>query len=197
MPDESGLIRDVDAITPSFIDSVDPNLLDTLTEISEAGLDLLVNAGALDSIPIIKTLIGVTKTAMSVHEANLMRQTATFLKALLTGGLDDREWEEHIRKLRDDPKMAAKEVSFVLALVDRNVDTTRSEMHGRLYGALISRSISWDEFVDMSEVASRCMVSDLAMLQQIRSGEIDASNPGNGFRADRLASLGLIVSGSV
>ena len=197
MPGESGLIQDADAIAPSFIDSIDPSLLDTLTEISEAGLDLLVNAGALDRIPIIKTLVGITKTAMSVHEANLMRQTATFLKALLTGGLDDRAWEEHTRKLRDDPKTAAKELGFVLALVDRNVDATRSEMHGRLYGALISRSISWDEFVDMSEVASRCMVSDLAMLQQIHSGEIDASNPGNGFRADRLASLGLIVSGSV
>ncbi|MBQ9005062.1 MAG: hypothetical protein IJ092_01690 [Atopobiaceae bacterium] len=180
-------------IVPSFVDSLDEDILDVAIELSELGIDGIVDAGVFSCVPVIRMAFGLGKTMRSLHERNFARQVVSFLAGVRNGTIDDVKLRYHRERLRSDPLFAEKELGYVLILVDKNVDARRSKLQGKLYSAFVMGRIGWDDFVDSCEVVSRCMMSDMETLRLIHEGVLQESTNENTFRTDRLASFGLIT----
>ena len=67
-------------IIPFFEKSIfDPTIADVGIEITEIGIDSLINNSIVQSLPIAKAVIGVAKTAQNIHDRNLLLQTCAFI----------------------------------------------------------------------------------------------------------------------
>ena len=182
----------IDALESGFVEVLDDDLKGAILELGETTLDEAIGSGALASIPLLGLIVGVGKTAINVHNRNLFMQTLAFLKAFYSGEIDEVALRKHRKKLDNDPKQREKEIGFVLTLINRNIQASRSEMQGNLYRAYLNRAFGWDEFVDLSEAAGSCVISDLELLRDVHNGFVEISDKGNGYRVERLAGLGLI-----
>ncbi len=192
MSDEN-VLASANEIVPSFIDSLDEDILDVAIELGELGIDRIVDAGVFADIPVIRTAFGLGKTVRNLYERNFARQVVSFLAGVRSGVVDDGAIARHRERLRSDPHYAEKELGYVLIMVDKNVDARRSKLQGKLYSSFVMKRIGWDDFVDACEALSRCMMSDMETLWQIHTGTLQQSDVANTFRTDRLASLGLIA----
>lgn len=188
MGDEQQIV----ALESGFVEVLDDDLKGAILELGEMVLDEAIGSGALASIPLLGLVVGVGKTAINVHNRNLFMQTLAFLKAFYSGNIDEVTLRKHREKLDNDPKQREKETGFVLTLINRNIQASRSEMQGNLYRAYLNRAFGWDEFVDLSEAAGSCVISDLELLRDAHNGFVEISDKGNGYRVERLAGLGLI-----
>lgn len=180
------------SIVPSFMSSLDQDVLDAVVDFGEAGIDSVVDAGLLSAVPVLRAVIGVHKTVRNLRDRNFAMQVSSFLQGMHDGTLDIATLEAHIAQLEEDLKHAEKELGYVLILVDKNADTRRSRLQGKLYKAFVMGNIGWSDFVDYCEVLSRCMMSDFSTLRKVWLGELEVSSASNAFRVERLASLGLV-----
>ena len=176
----------------SFLDSLDGNLKDALLDIGEMTLDEVIDSGTLAPVPLLGLIIGVGKTAINVHNRNLFNQVLSFLRAFCSGEIDEDTLREHRELLDNDPKRRERETGFVLTIINRNIQESRSEMQGNLYRAYLNKEFGWIEFVELSEVAATCVISDLTLLRDVQRGVVEVSDRRNGYRVDRLAGLGLV-----
>ncbi len=190
-------------IVPSMIETlfypVASDMSNSLVEIAEIGLDGVLEDGLFKDIPIFGTIASICKTGLNLRERHLIRQTALFLKAFN----DKTIAKEKIQRYRDDleknPGKAEKEIGRVILLLDRMLEKQQAIILGKLYNAYISESLSWDEFVELTEANARMFVSDYNELKEIVSSPIKQDTDITSqvlYKIHRLESLGLVVENS-
>lgn len=171
----------------------DPSLSDACLEISELGLDTLVEQGAFSGVPILGLITGIGKTILNVRERNFVKQTAAFANSFNTGNITEEKYEEYKRKITDNPEFGEKELGRIILLVDAMFDEERSRLLGKVYAAYVNEDMSWDEFLEMSDVVSRMYVPDIKLLFRIYSKQVADTTKCKPYQAERLKSLGLLV----
>lgn len=185
----------MEKIIPAFEQSLfDPTLIDACFDIAELGIDSLLDDGVFSDIPIVKTLIGLGKTAQNIHDRNLLRQTIMFLKSLNDGSLSEDRKNKYTEKLRSNPIFAEEELGRVIIFLNSTVDLKKSEILAKFYRARVVERIEWDTFCELSDVLSRMFISDIELLFEINNDIIKDTNQCEAYRADRLISLGLLYS---
>lgn len=183
----------MDKIVPAFeITLFDPTLSDAAIEMAEAGIDSILEDGIGKSIPIVSLIVGTAKTAQNIHDRNLLRQTFHFIKSFNEKTIDQKKLDEYRAKLHSNPKKGEEELGRALILLNNNVDTQKSKLLGRLYSNYVGGKISWEQFCEMSDVMSRLFISDFDLLSKIQKQEIISTNQCEGYRAERLAAIGLV-----
>ena len=171
------------------------NLNDSLMEITEIGIDALLEDGMLKSIPVLGTIAALCKTGLNLRERNLIRQTAVFIMSFNDEKIDQKKLDAYREALKD-PKKAEKELGRVILLLDRFLEEKQSELLGRFYRTYVAGGIKWEKFIELSETIERMMVSDYEELISIARKPIKAieSIPDRRmYRIQRLQSLGLVM----
>lgn len=74
----------MDKITPAFQKSLfDPTLSESIGDIADLGIDSFLDNEVLNHIPIVKILIGLSKTAQNIQDRNLLKQSVKFINTLI------------------------------------------------------------------------------------------------------------------
>ncbi len=187
-------------IVPSFKETLlDPavsNMGDVLTDIAELGLDAVLQDGLLKDIPVFGTIAALCKTGVNLRERNLIRQTALFISSFNQGTIAEDKLSAYRQELERDQKKAEKELGRVILLLDRMLEEKQAKMLGRFYSSYVNGSISWDKFVELSEVNARMFLNDYAELDGLARKPIKQDEEVSDKRMyviQRLESLGLVT----
>ncbi len=182
----------MDKLLPSFRDSVLSPISDPTIDLLEAGIDSVLETGALKAIPIVGTISAFCKVGINLHERNLLKQTFEFIKGFNDGSLNKETIEAHRLELESDPKKQEKELSRVIIILGKQVDELQSQVLGSFYSSFVRGSISWDKFCELSEANARMFSSDYPILTRaaLENGiNLDSKEL---YQVDRLISLGLL-----
>lgn len=182
-------------LVPAFEKSIlDPSLEESLSGIGELGIDSVLNSSLPDSIPIIGLIKGVCKTAINIHERNLLRQLAAFINAFNDGSVPAEKVEAYKKRLDDNPKFAEKELGRIIIILNSNIDIEKSEFLAKFFKSYINQDIDWDIFCELSDITTQLFLSDLELLFRIFNGEIADTSQCSRYQSKRLSSIGLIDS---
>lgn len=179
-------------LLPAFKDSLFMNFSEPGVDWLEDTLDSLINNEAVESIPILKTLIGFCKTGAAIHERNLMRQTIAFLLGLKNGSLTEEQIAAYRKKVFKNQKRALQELERILIVLNQQIDVQHSQILGLFYRAYVDQKIDWNTFCELDEINRRMFTSDYNVLFNFELFEETETQHADRYRVDRLASLGLL-----
>lgn len=147
----------------TFKNSITEEALDVVGDIAEAGVDALIENDVIDCIPIVKSIKAMFKFGIAVREWHLLKNTLAFLQELKRGDVDENKFRKYQKRLENKKKFD-EEIERVMFLIDKQIDSEKAGYLGKLYAATINNKITYDDFVDYSELVDRLMVSDLNII---------------------------------
>ncbi|MDD2979826.1 MAG: hypothetical protein PHN80_07630 [Hespellia sp.] len=185
----------MDKIIPAFETTLfDSTLSDACADITELGIDSLLDDGVFKSIPVVSLLVGVGKTAQNIHDRNLLKQTIKFINSFNEKSIDPQKLVKHKNKLQTNPRFAEEELGRVIILLNSNVEIKKSDLLAKFYRAYVNEEIDWSTFCEFSDITSRLFISDLDVLYKVANGQISDTSQCTVYKADRLIALGLLDS---
>ncbi len=186
----------IPSMKETLFGSVKNDIESPIAEYLEVGLDSILEEGVLKEIPVIRTIVALCKTGINLRERNLLKQTAAFIQSFNAGSIDPDKVKEYRKKLDGAPQKANKEIGRVILLLDRNIEVQKSRIVALLFRAYVEEKLDWAQFIELTEVNSRMVVSDYTELDFMaghhwpKTGEIPDSEF---YRVKRLSSLGLVM----
>ncbi|ALB46236.1 hypothetical protein [Clostridium beijerinckii] len=173
----------------------DDSLVDIGTDMIEVGIDSLLEDGLLKDVPIVGTVFKTGKLIYNLYDRNLLRQTLIFIQEFNKGIISYEKLKEYRSSIEDDHKKAEKELGRVLIILNRTIDFEKTIILARLYLAYINEKITWDDFIELSEVNERLFVNDISILSKIYINGMNVDK-GKIHNFLRLVSVGLLKSDS-
>lgn len=164
------------------------NVADLCIDLTEIGIDSVMDDGVLSEVPIAKTIVALSKTGLAIRERNMLKQTLTFISAFNSETISDEQLQKYKDKMTNN-KYAEKELGRVLYLLDRNIDNVKSAILGKIFNAYVNGKMGWDKFCELSEVNERMFVSDYKMLLSDEKMQYTNGN----YIISRLIALGIGV----
>lgn len=183
----------MDKLIPAFESSIfDSHLTDTVKDMAELGIDSILDEGLLTDVPIVRTVIGVAKTAQNIYDRNLLRQTAIFISEFNAGALDSEKLLKYRQRIDSNPNLLEKELGRLMILLNSNIDLEKSKILAHFYKSYVFEQISWESFCELSDVLNRSLLVDITLLLRINNDKNYALPVEQKYRLDRLVSQGLI-----
>lgn len=141
--------------------------VDTAMDLSEIGIDSLLDDSIFKEIPIVKTICGVAKTGFAIREKHMLKKTLVFINQLNNNGLSNEKYIEYKEKLKNKDEFAFKELEYALIIIDRYVELNKNIILANLYFNYIDKKIDWNQFQELSIIVDNIFLSDLEELEKI------------------------------
>lgn len=171
----------------SLIESIKSSELGNLMQdFGEVALDRVVKDGILRDIPVIGSIVGVAKAAISMRDTLLVKKLLYFLREL--SDTTEEERKNFLQEFEEDLKEQRRVGENLILLLDRLDDLDKPVLVAKLLKAFIRGKISrYDEFVYYSSIVDRMPMMDLsALLSHFSTGDVDEE-----WLAQRFYYLGL------
>src|SRR5262245_55760126 len=99
----------------SIIDSLNSDVSSITQDFADVALDSLLKDGLLRDIPIVSTMVNVTKTAITVRDKLLLRKIIDFVKNI---SVTDEEKREFVSRLHEDRKFSRRVGEQLILFLD-------------------------------------------------------------------------------
>lgn len=182
----------MDKIIPSFASSLFDGSKDSIGDITELGIDSLLDDGVFKDLPIVSMLVGVKNTYQNIHDRNLLKQTLTFIKQFNSGSINQEKLNKYRDMLNTDSKKAEKELGRVLIILNSTIDMEKSQMLANLYKSYINEKINWNQFCEFAEIIKMIFLNDFNIIDLIYKHQITDTSGIEIYPIDRLTSLGIV-----
>lgn len=182
----------MDKIIPSFASSLFDGSKDSIGDITELGIDSLLDDGVFKDLPIVSMQVGVKNTYQNIHDRNLLKQTLTFIKQFNSGSINQEKLNKYRDMLNTDSKKAEKELGRVLIILNSTIDMEKSQMLANLYKSYINEKINWNQFCEFAEIIKMLFLNDFNIIDLIYKHQITDTSGIEIYPIDRLTSLGIV-----
>lgn len=182
----------MDKIIPSFASSLFDGSKDSIGDITELGIDSLLDDSVFKDLPIVSMLVGVKNTYQNIHDRNLLKQTLTFIKQFNSGSINQEKLNKYRDMLNTDSKKAEKELGRVLIILNSTIDMEKSQMLANLYKSYINEKINWNQFCEFAEIIKMLFLNDFNIIDLIYKHQITDTSGIEIYPIDRLTSLGIV-----
>lgn len=182
----------MDKIIPSFASSLFDGSKDSIGDITELGIDSLLDDVVFKDLPIVSMLVGVKNTYQNIHDRNLLKQTLTFIKQFNSGSINQEKLNKYRDMLNTDSKKAEKELGRVLIILNSTIDMEKSQMLANLYKSYINEKINWNQFCEFAEIIKMLFLNDFNIIDLIYKHQITDTSGIEIYPIDRLTSLGIV-----
>src|SRR2546430_12874972 len=139
---------------------------DLAVELTELGLDALLDEGVLKEIPVPKAIIACRKTWTNIHDQLFLRKVAAFL--LACPRFTEAEKEGFAKEHLSDPKKAKHLGDSVVLLLDRLDDFEKSGFLAKVFAAHVRGHISYDAFRRLAAGIESAFVSIRTVVDGVR-----------------------------
>ncbi len=157
-------------------------------ELAEVTLDSLMNNGILKDLPIISSLVGITKFGLRTRELLLLRKILKFLTQLDSTTIEERQ--RFIANVETKETYNKKVGLALILILDKLEDLEKPEIIGKILAANIKGAIDYQTFLRLSYIVQKLFIPDLAYLRKIKNG-IEVSYE----KMDELYLSGLMITG--
>ena len=145
----------------------DTNLENIAVDVSEVGIDLLFDGGILRDVPIVGTLVSLTKFGANVRDRLFLKKILTFLSQLKDIPVEQRK--KMVNDIDDSKKFRVKVGEKLLYIIDTSNDYEASELIGTLFKAYLEEKITYANFLKASSVIEKIPIEDFNWF--IRDGD--------------------------
>lgn len=129
----------------------DENFQDVMVNLGETSLDNLIEGGLLKDIPLLGTIVGLTRTTLTIQDKLFTKKVITFLFQLKNTTNESRK--KQIDKIERDSQYKTKVGEKLLYIIDKCEDNEKASYIGKLFQCFIEEKIEYDGFLR----ASRCV----------------------------------------
>ncbi len=135
------------------------SLQDSTSALIEVALDSAMEDGILRDIPILGSLIGFGRAAVSIRDRIFINKLGYFLKEIESIPSDQRR--ALIDEINASEEATVKVGEKILYIVDRCQDHQSSRAAGKIFRAFLEKEINYSDFVSLASAVDRLLYSDL------------------------------------
>ncbi len=177
---------------------ISPELGGVMADFGEIVLDSVMKDGILKDLPVIGTIVGISKAAISMRDKIFVEKTLLFLREISDTTDEEEKRKEFLREFEEDPKKQRKVGENLLMLLDRLDDLDKPAMIAKLLKACFRKQISYEGFKYYASIVDRSSMHDLSPLllrfsQNPISG-LDENEFGRRFHYLGLSSMTVTVN---
>jgi len=154
----------------------DSSLKEVSVSLGEIALDCFAEPGVIRDVPMIGSLLGLGKAALSVRDRLFMRKLGSFLHQLEPSS--DKDRQSLIQRVNQSEEDTSYVGEKILHLVERSEDKQVAENLGRLFKKFLEREINFHEFSIFSSILTSLNNSDLVEFVQSDWDSLDADRSG-------------------
>ncbi len=170
-----------------LVDSVySPDLDDIAFELSEIGLDQLLDKGFLKELPVVGVIARIFKGSLDMRNRIFLAKVAKFLFSLRRVTKEQNKVFEE--KIRNDQKLKKNVGQTLVLILERLDDLEKPDMVGKCFACYLSNKITFSQFRRLSRAIDLAFIDDLNALigRAVESNEF-LNNP-----EENLAKTGFI-----
>ena len=147
-------------ISDSFKETLnDSNLQNVTIGFAETFSDSFLENGILKDIPIINTIVGLTKTTIRVADALFLKKILYFLSEI--NHIQPSERKMMIDKIDSSEKFQIKVGEKLLYIIDKSDDHETAKYIAKLFAAFIEKVIDYQDFLKASKIVENIIIEDL------------------------------------
>jgi hypothetical protein len=171
------------ALTEAITDS---NFQDVISNLGETTLDNLLDSGILKDIPVLGTIVGLTRSTMTIQDKLFTKKLISFLFELKATSSEDRK--KQIQKIENDTNYKTKVGERLLYIIDKCEDSEKATYIGKLFQSFIEEKIDYDDFLRASRCIEQTHLEDLKRFIKEKWNKLSMEEAGD------LVGAGLMVA---
>ena len=137
----------------------DANLNGIAIDFTELTIDSILNDGLIKEVPIIGTLVNLSKMGANIHDKLFLKKILSFLNGLKDISAEDRN--KIIKEIDDSKKYRVRVGEKILYIIDSCNDFENSERVSIIFRAFVEGKISYDDFLRTANVIQKITNYDL------------------------------------
>lgn len=149
----------------------DSDLQSVTTELAEAFTDTLLSEGVLRDIPVIGTIVGLTKASLNLNDRLLIKKLIYFLSELQDIGIEKRQ--KLISSIEQSDKHKIRVGEKLLYIIDKCEDHITSKYVAILFSAFLNEEISYQDFLRGSTIIQKLLIQDLEQFLETETKELE------------------------
>lgn len=164
----------------------DENARSLAKDYAELTIDAISGNEVIQAIPVVGTVFGFARGAMSIHSALWEQKVLKFLSQ--TDGATKEEWTEFVEKLSREKGGTSRAGETLLSHLERLDDTDKARLTGMLYVAAARGELT------ISELKRCCMIIDRVYLDDLEEFAMIVYSSGDDLieARDAMMFLGLV-----
>lgn len=149
----------------------DSDLQNVTSDLAETFTDTLLTDGLLKDIPIIGTIIGLTKASISLNERLLIKKLIYFLSELKDINAEKRQ--PLLDKIETSEKYRINVGERLLYIIDKCDDHISARYVAILFSAFINEKIKYHDFLRGSTIIQKLFLYDLEQFIKTEVKELE------------------------
>jgi len=135
------------------------NLQNIVSDFAELSVDSILQEGILKDIPIVSTLISLTKVGISINDKIFFKKILYFINNIKDVPVETRK--EMIEEIDGSEKFRVRIGEKLLYIIESSNDHENSELVSKFFKAFLENKIKYDEFLKCSEIVKKILIGDL------------------------------------
>ena len=169
---------------PSLIDSVGKPLIDEIgSDLSEVLLDSLLKDGLLKDIPIVGTILGMSKAAIRLKDYLFIKKVLKFLTDLSSISFEEKEG--FLKKYEGTDEAGRLGETLILYL-DRHENLKKPEFLAKIFKAYIRNRLTNTQFHFLATAIDRAITQDIETFVMLFQQEYDLQKHGDYYQLNKL-----------
>ena len=154
-------------IETSDLENIDVNL-------AEVAIDSILKDGALKDLPIVGTIVGLSKFGFKLRENIFLKKVLKFLFELKSISQEKRQ--KFLKRIEASEDYNNKVGEALILILDKLVDLEKPQLIGKLFASCIREEIDYKTFLKLSYLVDNLFLPDLISLREINVGKEIAFN---------------------
>ena len=143
-----------------LVDSVySPELTDIVLELSEIGLDQLLDEGLIRDLPVVGVIAKIFKAGLDIRDRIFLAKVAKFLFKLKE--VPEEHRTSFKKRICEDPNFKRKVGQTLVLLLERLDDFKKPDIVGKCFACYLSNKITFPEFRRISSAIELAFIDDL------------------------------------
>lgn len=172
---------------------LDPSL-DLGIDYSELFIDDLIENEALSEIPIVKSIVGLIKTGISINQFWFAKKLLTFIKEFNSGDIDQEKKIAFQEKISKDDRFRKKVTEQLMVFLDRHIEINKSKILSNILKAYIEDKITYNNFISIGIYLENLHPDSYWYLKDLEDNNFEINEEFEGKRNFDKESL-LLISG--
>lgn len=133
------------------------NLQNVTTDLVKVAFDSILEDSVLKDLPIVGSIIGVAKAAVSINDKLFLKKVIYFLSAI---DVDPIERSKIITKIENSEKYKIKVGEKLLYIIDKSEDHISANYIAQLFNAFLKKKVRYSDFLRGSKIIENVFIED-------------------------------------
>jgi hypothetical protein len=140
---------------------------DLIIDYSELSLDSFIDNEIIKEIPVVKSIVGITKGVWKIREMYFAKKLLTFLQQFHANKISEEKRKEFLKRFEDDANYREAVIEQILILNERFLDVEQSKILGNLFLAHVNGKLDWKRFLSTAFCLERLNLSATDFLKEL------------------------------